>query len=90
MFDHPSFDHERAVFAHDAYVTAGDIGGSLADVEIVAGQMRYVGGLPRLHAAEIHRIPVRLEEIFARSSAPRRFTSELANDMARQLLAEAR
>ena len=41
-------------------------------------------------AAEIHRIPVRLTEIFARSGATDRPTSELADEMARQLLAEAR
>jgi hypothetical protein len=45
----------------------------------------------RALCAQIQRIPVRLTEIFTRSSATHRPTSELADEMARQLLlAEAR
>lgn len=43
-----------------------------------------------VHDAEIHRIPVRLRKIFARSGAANRSASELADERTRQLLAEAR
>lgn len=41
-------------------------------------------------AAEIQRIPERLTEIFTRSRTGNRPTSDIADEMARQLLAEAR
>lgn len=70
------------LYAPDYVINAGGI--------ISVGR-EYLGGATAASiAAEIHRIPVRLTEIFARSGATNRPTSELADEMARQLLAEAR
>ncbi len=70
------------LYAPDYVINAGGI--------ISVGR-EYLGGATAesIHA-EIQRIPVRLTEIFERSSATHRPTSELADEMARQLLAEAR
>jgi leucine dehydrogenase len=58
---------------------------------IVSVGREYLGGATAESiAAEIHRIPTRLTEIFSRSSAGNRPTSEVADEMARQLLSEAR
>lgn len=70
------------LYAPDYVINAGGI--------ISVGR-EYLGGATlESIAAEIHRIPARLTEIFTRSSAADRPTSELADEMARQLLAEAR
>jgi len=70
------------LYAPDYVINAGGI--------ISVGREYLGGATAESIAAEIHRIPVRLTEIFARSSAANRPTSELADEMARQLLAEAR
>ncbi|MBL8271232.1 Leu/Phe/Val dehydrogenase [Steroidobacter sp.] len=70
------------LYAPDYVINAGGI--------ISCGR-EYLGGATAASIdAEIHRIPARLTEIFARSGATGRPTSELADEMARQLLAEAR
>jgi leucine dehydrogenase len=70
------------LYAPDYVINAGGI--------ISVGREYLGGATAESIVAEIHRIPVRLTEIFARSSATNRPTSELADEMARQLLAEAR
>lgn len=70
------------LYAPDYVINAGGI--------ISVGREYLGGATAESIGAEIHRIPVRLTEIFARSSATNRPTSELADEMARQLLAEAR
>jgi leucine dehydrogenase len=70
------------LYAPDYVINAGGI--------ISVGREYLGGATAESILAEIHRIPVRLTEIFARSSATNRPTSELADEMARQLLAEAR
>jgi leucine dehydrogenase len=69
------------LYAPDYVINAGGI--------ISVGREYLGGATVESITAEIHRIPVRLTEIFARSSATNRPTSELADEMARQLLAEA-
>ena len=71
------------LYAPDYVINAGGI--------ISVGREYLGGATADSILAEIHRIPVRLTEIFARSNATDRPTSELADEMARQLLlAEAR
>lgn len=70
------------LYAPDYVINAGGI--------ISVGREYLGGATAESILAEIYRIPVRLTEIFARSSATNRPTSELADEMARQLLAEAR
>jgi leucine dehydrogenase len=70
------------LYAPDYVINAGGI--------ISVGREYLGGATAESIVAEIHRIPERLTEIFARSSATNRPTSELADEMARQLLAEAR
>ncbi|HEY5758700.1 MAG TPA: Glu/Leu/Phe/Val dehydrogenase dimerization domain-containing protein [Steroidobacter sp.] len=71
------------LYAPDYVINAGGI--------ISVGREYLGGATAESILAEIHRIPVRLTEIFARSSATNRPTSELADEMAQQLLlAEAR
>lgn len=70
------------LYAPDYVINAGGI--------ISVGREYLGGATAESILAEIHRIPVRLTEIFARSSATNRPTSELADEMARQLIAEAR
>ncbi|GFE81744.1 leucine dehydrogenase [Steroidobacter agaridevorans] len=70
------------LYAPDYVINAGGI--------ISVGREYLGGATAESILAEIHRIPVRLTEIFTRSSATNRPTSELADEMARQLLAEAR
>jgi leucine dehydrogenase len=71
------------LYAPDYVINAGGI--------ISVGREYLGGATAESILDEIHRIPVRLTEIFARSSATNRPTSELADEMARQLLlAEAR
>lgn len=105
MFDHPSFDqHERVVFAHDAPTGATAQDGArlhaagvlyAPDYVIDAGGIISVGrenpggATNESITAKIYRIPARLTEFFARSSATDRPTSELADERARQLLLEA-
>lgn len=75
--------HDAGVlYAPDYVINAGGI--------ISVGREYLGGATVESIAAEIHRIPARLTEIFARSRASNRPTSELADEMARQLLAEAR
>jgi leucine dehydrogenase len=75
--------HDAGVlYAPDYVINAGGI--------ISVGREYLGGATVESIAAEIHRIPTRLTEIFARSRASNRPTSELADEMARQLLAEAR
>nr|WP_298719601.1 Glu/Leu/Phe/Val dehydrogenase dimerization domain-containing protein [uncultured Steroidobacter sp.] len=69
------------LYAPDYVINAGGI--------ISVGREYLGGATAESILAEIHRIPVRLTEIFVRSSATDRPTSELADEMARQLLAEA-
>ena len=70
------------LYAPDYVINAGGI--------ISVGREYLGGATAESILAEIQRIPARLTEIFARSSATNRPTSELADEMARQLLAEAR
>jgi leucine dehydrogenase len=70
------------LYAPDYVINAGGI--------ISVGREYLGGATAESITAEIHRIPGRLTEIFARSSADNRPTSELADEMARQLLLEAR
>lgn len=70
------------LYAPDYVINAGGI--------ISVGREYLGGATAESIVAEIQRIPVRLTEIFAHSSATNRPTSELADEMARQLLAEAR
>jgi leucine dehydrogenase len=71
------------LYAPDYVINAGGI--------ISVGREYLGGATAESILDEIYRIPVRLTEIFARSSATNRPTSELADEMARQLLlAEAR
>lgn len=75
--------HEAGVlYAPDYVINAGGI--------ISAGREYLGGATSESITAEIHRIPARLTEIFSRSSASHRPTSEIADEMARQLLSEAR
>lgn len=70
------------LYAPDYVINAGGI--------ISVGR-EYLGGATlESITAEIHRIPARLTEIFSRSSASNRPTSDIADEMARQLLSEAR
>lgn len=70
------------LYAPDYVINAGGI--------ISVGREYLGGATVESIGAEIQRIPARLTEIFARSSATNRPTSDLADEMARQLLAEAR
>lgn len=70
------------LYAPDYVINAGGI--------ISVGREYLGGATVESISEEIHRIPVRLTEIFARSGATNRPTSELADEMARQLLAEVR
>ncbi|HEY0941528.1 MAG TPA: hypothetical protein VGE08_15615 [Steroidobacter sp.] len=69
------------LYAPDYVINAGGI--------ISVGRDYLGGATLESVTAEILRIPVRLREIFARSSATHRPTSELEDETARQLLAEA-
>jgi leucine dehydrogenase len=70
------------LYAPDYVINAGGI--------ISVGR-EYLGGATVASInAEIHRIPERLTEIFTRSRTSNRPTSDIADEMARQLLAEAR
>lgn len=70
------------LYAPDYVINAGGI--------ISVGR-EYLGGATVASInAEIHKIPERLTEIFARSRTSNRPTSDIADEMARQLLAEAR
>lgn len=70
------------LYAPDYVINAGGI--------ISVGR-EYLGGATVASIdAEIQRIPARLTEIFTRSRTGNRPTSEIADEMARQLLAEAR
>jgi leucine dehydrogenase len=70
------------LYAPDYVINAGGI--------ISVGREYLGGATVESISAEIHRIPTRLMEIFARSSASNRATSDIADEMARQLLSEAR
>ena len=70
------------LYAPDYVINAGGI--------ISVGREYLGGATPESITAEIHRIPARLTEIFSRSSASNRPTSDIADEMARQLLSEAR
>ena len=70
------------LYAPDYVINAGGI--------ISVGREYLGGATAESITAEIHRIPARLTEIFARSSASNRPTSDIADEMARQLLSEAR
>ncbi len=70
------------LYAPDYVINAGGI--------ISVGREYLGGATVESITAEIHRIPTRLTEIFARSCAGNRSTSEVADEMARQLLSEAR
>ena len=70
------------LYAPDYVINAGGI--------ISVGREYLGGATAESITAEIHRIPTRLTEIFSRSSAGNRPTSEIADEMARQLLSEAR
>lgn len=70
------------LYAPDYVINAGGI--------ISVGREYLGGATPESITAEIHRIPARLTEIFSRSSASNRPTSDIADQMARQLLSEAR
>ena len=72
----------RVLHAPDYAINAGGI--------ISVGREYPGGATAESITAEIHQIPARLTEFFARSSATHRPTSELADEMARQLLSEAR
>ena len=91
MLDRSSFDqHERVVLAHDAAT-----GLQAVDSDEAVTRKATAQDGARLHSAGVlcapnYRIPVRLTKICTRSSALDRPTSELADGMARQLLAEAR
>ena len=75
--------HSHGVlYAPDYVINAGGI--------ISVGREYLGGATVESISAEIHRIPTRLTEIFARSSASNRATSDIADEMARQLLSEAR
>ena len=78
MFDHASFDpHERVVFAPGGVIGVDRESLGDATVESIL--------------AKIRRTSVRvIEFFFARLSAAHRPTSELADEMARQFLVEAR
>jgi leucine dehydrogenase len=70
------------LYAPDYVINAGGI--------ISVGR-EYLGGATVASInAEIQRIPERLTEIFTRSRTSNRPTSDIADEMARQLLAEAR
>jgi hypothetical protein len=90
MFEHPSFDqHERGVFAHRAALgrpacMALHVGTSAAAMEIAPDPARYAS------TADLRRIPVRLPENFACSSAPHRPTGLPVDMPVRRVLAEAR
>jgi len=70
------------LYAPDYVINAGGI--------ISVGREYLGGATVESIRAEIHRIPTRLMEIFAHSSASNRPTSDIADEMARQLLSEAR
>jgi leucine dehydrogenase len=70
------------LYAPDYVINAGGI--------ISVGREYLGGATVESITAEIHRIPTRLTEIFTRSGASNRPTSEIADEMARQLLSEAR
>jgi leucine dehydrogenase len=70
------------LYAPDYVINAGGI--------ISVGREYLGGATPASINAEIHRIPERLTEIFMRSRSSDRPTSDIADEMARQLLAEAR
>jgi leucine dehydrogenase len=70
------------LYAPDYVINAGGI--------ISVGREYLGGATVESITAEIHRIPARLTEIFSRSSASNRPTSDIADEMARQLLSEAR
>lgn len=70
------------LYAPDYVINAGGI--------ISVGREYLGGATAESITAEIHRIPTRLTEIFARSRAGNRSTSDVADEMARQLLSEAR
>jgi len=70
------------LYAPDYVINAGGI--------ISVGREYLGGATVESINAEIHRIPERLTEIFTRSHISNRPTSDIADEMARQLLAEAR
>jgi leucine dehydrogenase len=70
------------LYAPDYVINAGGI--------ISVGREYLGGATVESIAAEIHRIPERLTEIFTRSRAGNQPTSDIADAMARQLLSEAR
>jgi leucine dehydrogenase len=70
------------LYAPDYVINAGGI--------ISVGREYLGGATVQSINAEIHRIPERLTEIFTRSRTSNRPTSDIADEMARQLLAEAR
>jgi len=70
------------LYAPDYVINAGGI--------ISVGREYLGGATVESINAEIHRIPERLTEIFTRSRTSNRPTSDIADEMARQLLAEAR
>ena len=70
------------LYAPDYVINAGGI--------ISVGREYLGGATVESINAEIHRIPERLTEIFTRSHTSNRPTSDIADEMARQLLAEAR
>ena len=70
------------LYAPDYVINAGGI--------ISVGR-EYLGGATAASIlAEIHRIPARLTEIFSRSVSIDRSTSDIADDLARKLISEAR
>ncbi len=70
------------LYAPDYVINAGGI--------ISVGREYLGGATVESINAEIQRIPARLTEIFTRSRTSNRPTSDIADEMARQLLAEAR
>jgi leucine dehydrogenase len=70
------------LYAPDYVINAGGI--------ISVGREYLGGATVESIDAEIHRIPERLTEIFTRSRTSNRPTSDIADEMARQLLAETR
>lgn len=70
------------LYAPDYVINAGGI--------ISVGREYLGGATVESITAEIQRIPARLSEIFTRSRASNHPTSDIADDMARQLLSEAR
>lgn len=70
------------LYAPDYVINAGGI--------ISVGREYLGGATMESIEAEIHHIPTRLTEIFSRSKAHNRPTSDIADDLARQLISEAR